>query len=172
MSKILTAYYSRQGENYVNGMVRNLQCGNTESVARKIAVLTGCDLFHIETKETYPKNYTEMTEVAMKELQSGMRPDLVSSVTCMDQYDTIILGYPNWWGTMPMCVFTFLESYDFAGKTILPFCTHEGSGLGHSVEDIRHLCPDAEVKSGLAVRGSSVALSDKLIGEWLKKNGI
>ena len=172
MSKILTAYYSRRGEDYVGGTVRNLQYGNTETVAGKIAALTGCDLFQIETTETYPKNYTEMTEVAMQELQAGIRPEIVSSVTNIDQYDIIILGYPNWWGTMPMCAFTFLESYDFTGKTILPFCTHEGSGLGHSMEDIRRLCPGAEVKDGLAIRGSSVASSDKLIEEWLKRNSI
>lgn len=172
MSKILTAYYSRRGENYVGGTVRNLPRGNTEYVAGRIAAFTGCDLFQIETKEKYPENYTAMTEVAMQELQAEMRPELVSSVADMSRYDTIILGYPNWWGTMPMCVFTFLESYDFTGKTILPFCTHEGSGLGHSMEDMRRLCPGVEVKDGLAIRGSSVASSDKLIEEWLKRNGI
>ena len=113
-----------------------------------------------------------MTEVAMQELQSKERPALTGQVENMEQYDTIILGYPNWWGTMPMCVFTFLEAYDLTGKKILPFCTHEGSGLVHSVDDIRKVCPGTEVKDGLAIRGSAAASSDRLIKEWLKQNGM
>ena len=113
-----------------------------------------------------------MTEVAMQELQSRERPALTGQVENMEQYDTIILGYPNWWGTMPMCVFTFLEAYDLTGKKILPFCTHEGSGLGHSVDDIRKVCPGTEVKDGLAIRGSAAASSDRQIKEWLKQNGM
>ena len=117
----------------------------------------------------------------MQELQSRERPALTGQVENMKQYDTIILGYPNWWGTMPMCVFTFLEAYDFIGKKILPFCSHkkilpfcshEGSGLGHSVDDIRKVCPGTEVKDGLAIRGSAAASSDRLIKEWLKQNGM
>ena len=163
MSKALIVYYSRRGENYVGGVIKKLQQGNTESVAGKIAALT--------VKE-YPADYTEMTEVAMQELQSKERPALTGQVENMEQYDTIILGYPNWWGTMPMCVFTFLEAYDLTGKKILPFCTHEGSGLGHSIDDIRKVCPGTEVKDGLAIRGSAAASSDRLIKEWLKQNGM
>lgn len=172
MDKKLIVYYSRRGENYVGGVVKNLQQGNTECVARKIAELTDADCFHIETVKTYPTNYTEMTEVAMQELQSKERPSLTGKIQNMAEYDTIILGYPNWWGTMPMCVFSFLEAYDLTGKKILPFCTHEGSGLGHSVDDIRRTCPDAEVEDGLAIRGSVAASSDRLIREWLKKNNL
>ncbi len=87
----------------------------------------------------------------------------------MNQYDVIYLGYPNWWGTMPMVLFTFLESYDFKGKTIIPFCTHEGSALGTSIRDIKKLCPDANIKQGLAIRGGNVNSSDKAIEDWLKK---
>ena len=89
----------------------------------------------------------------------------------MDQYDTIIFGYPNWWGTFPMAVFTFLEEYDFTGKTILPFCTHEGSGLGGSERDIRKLCPDATVLPGLSIQGGSVKGAYDKIKSWLSKNG-
>lgn len=172
MSRTLIVYYSRRGENYVGGVIKKLQQGNTEYVAGKIAALTGADSFRIETVKTYPAGYTAMTEVAMQELQNRERPALTGKIENMEQYDTIILGYPNWWSTMPMCVFTFLETYDFTGKTILPFCTHEGSGLGHSIDDIKKVCPGAEVKDGLAIRGGSAASSDRLIKEWLKQNGI
>lgn len=87
----------------------------------------------------------------------------------MDQYDTIILGYPNWWGTFPMAVFTFLEAYDFKGKIILPFCTHEGSGLGVNERDIRKLCPDAKVLPGLAIQGGSVKGAGETIKFWISK---
>lgn len=170
MEKILIAYFSRRGENYVGGTIRNLEIGNTERVAQKIAALTGADLFEIENVEAYPANYTEMTQVAMQEMQNKERPTLTAHVDTMEQYDTVILGYPNWWGTMPMCVFSFLENYNFKGKTILPFCTHEGSGLGHSIEDIRRVCPEAEIKEGFAVKGSAAVSSDKQVKEWLKQN--
>ena len=87
----------------------------------------------------------------------------------MDDYEVIYLGYPNWWGTFPMAVFTFLESYDFSGKTIIPFCTHEGSGIGSSERDIKKLCPDAKVLTGLAIRGGSVKSADSIIKSWLSK---
>ncbi len=172
MGKTLIAYYSRRGENYVGGVVKSLQLGNTECVAEKIAEQTGADCFCIETVKAYPTDYTKMTEVAMQELQGKERPSLTGKIQNMAEYDTIILGYPNWWGTMPMCVFSFLEAYDLTGKKILPFCTHEGSRLGHSVDDIRRTCPDAEVKEGLAIRGSAAASSERQIREWLKKNNI
>lgn len=106
----------------------------------------------------------------MLELNTNARPELKSSIDNIGEYDTVFLGYPNWWGTMPMCVCTFLESYDFSGKTILPFCTHEGSGLGHSEKDIVKFCPDSDVKKGLAIRGSRVAAADNEIAAWLNDN--
>lgn len=96
MSKALIVYYSRRGENYVGGVIKKLQQGNTEGVAGKIAALTGADSFRIETTKAYPAGYTEMTEIAMQELQSRERPALTGQVENMEQYDTIILGYPNW----------------------------------------------------------------------------
>ena len=90
----------------------------------------------------------------------------------MEDYDTIVLGYPNWWGTMPMAVFTFLESHDFFGKTILPFCTHEGSGMGHSESDIKAVCPGAKIEKGLAITGSKVNKSEKTIEGWLSTAGL
>ena len=170
-SKNLIAYYSRRGENYVNGKVVNLPFGNTEVAAKMIQGITEGDLFEICTVKPYPVDYTETTAVAAAEKRANARPALSTHVLNMDQYDTIILGYPNWWGTFPMAVFTFLEEYDFTGKTILPFCTHEGSGLGGSERDIRNLCPKAKVLPGLAIRGGSVKGSGVTIKSWLSKNG-
>ncbi len=90
-------------------------------------------------------------------------------VADMDSYEVIYLGYPNWWGTMPMAVFTFLDSYDFSGKTIVSYCTHEGSGLGSSERDIKRLCPMAKVLSGLAIEGGAVGRADKDLVNWLKR---
>lgn len=155
-SKSLIAYFSRKGSNYVGGSIVNLTIGNTEVIANKIEELTGSDMFEIKTVKSYPKDYTETTNVAQDELRENARPELTEIVDDMDSYDVIYLGYPNWWGTMPMAVYTFLESYDFSGKTIIPYCTHEGSGMGSSERDIKKLCPNAKVLSGLAIKGCSV----------------
>lgn len=167
--KCLAAYFSRKGKNYVNGSIVNLSVGNTEAAAAMIQELTGCDMFHIDTTESYPVDYTETTEVAQQELRNNVRPELNSHVEDMDSYDVIFLGYPNWWGTMPMAVFTFLEEYDFSGKTIMPFCTHEGSGMGHSESDIKKLYKNANVQKGLSIRGSSVKGAKNDISRWLEK---
>lgn len=167
-SKILIAYYSRKGQNYLNGSIVTLPVGNTEVAAKIVQKITDGNIFEICTVKSYPIDYTETTEVATVEKRNNARPELSSRVNNMDQYDTVILGYPNWWGTFPMAVFTFLEEYDFSGKTILPFCTHEGSGLGSSERDIRKLCPGATVLPGLAIRGGSVGRADQLVANWLK----
>ncbi|MDD4848902.1 MAG: flavodoxin [Bacteroidales bacterium] len=167
--KILIAYYSRRGQNYVSGNIVNLKHGNTEVVAEKIQKQIGGELFQMETVEEYPIDYTETTNVSMAELRSRARPELVSFPESLDDYDTIYLGYPNWWGTFPMAVFTFLEAFDFSGKTIIPFCTHEGSGLGHSIKDIQQTCIGANVTNAIAIRGGSVANADSTIKSWLNK---
>lgn len=168
-SKSLIAYFSRKGNNYAAGSIVNLPIGNTEVIAKKIQELTGSDMFQIKTVKSYPEDYTETTYVAQEEKRKNSRPELTEIVDDMDSYDVIYIGYPNWWGTMPMAVFTFLESYDFSGKTIIPFCTHEGSGMGSSERDIKKLCPNAKVLSGLAIRGGSVDRADKDVANWLKK---
>ena len=168
-SESLIAYFSRKGNNYVGGNIVNLPIGNTEVIAKKIQELTGSDMFQIKTAKSYPDDYTETTNVARKELKENARPELTETVNDMDLYDVIYLGYPNWCGTIPMAVFTFLESYDFSGKTIIPYCTHEGSGMGKSERDIKKLCPNAKVLSGLAIRGGSVTRADKELANWLKK---
>lgn len=165
-NKVLIAYFSRKGQNYVNGDIVNLPVGNTEVIAKKIHAIKGGDLFHIDTIKPYPVDYTQTTEVAKVELRQNARPELNDSVKNMDDYGIIYLGYPNWWGTFPMAVSTFLESYDFSGKTIIPFCTHEGSGMGGE-RDIKKLCPNAQVLTGIAIHGGSVAGVDKLVLNWL-----
>lgn len=165
--KCLIAYFSRKGQNYVNGSIVNLLVGNTEVAAKIAQEVTGGDLFEISAVKTYPVDYTETTEVAQDEKRNNERPELAAHVDNIEEYDVIILGYPNWWGTMPMAVFTFLEEYDFAGKTILPFCTHEGSGMGGSERDIKRICPSAKVEKGIAIHGGSVKSAAGTIKSWL-----
>ncbi len=171
-SQSLIAYFSRKGNNYLGGSIKNLPIGNTEVVANKIQAMTGSHLFQIQTAKSNSEDYTETTIVAQDELSADARPELAEMVGSINSYDVIYLGYPNWWGTMPMAVFAFLESYDFSGKTIVPFCTHEGSGMGRSERDIKKLCPGAKVLSGLAIKGSSVGRADKDLANWLKKLGL
>ena len=167
-SKILIAYFSRPGNNYAGGGIVHLPIGNTEVAANMIAELTGGSLFKLDPVNKYPEDYNACTAQAQEELRSGARPVLTTYPDSIDGYDTVILGYPNWWGTMPMPVWTFLERYNFSGKIIYPFCTHEGSGMGRSEGDIKKLCPKADVKAGLAIRGGSVKSAGKDISAWLK----
>ena len=169
--KKLIAYYSRAGYNYVGDKVVNLSVGNTEVAAKMIQKMTGSEIFRIDTVKKYPVDYYETTEVAKQELRENVRPELSGHVDNMADYSVIYLGYPNWWGTMPMAVFTFLEKGDFYGKTILPFCTHEGSGMGRSESDIRKLCANATVLKGLPIRGGGVQGAENDIANWLKELG-
>jgi flavodoxin len=167
--KSLIAYFSRKGNNYVDGKIENLPIGNTEVIAKKIQGLTGSEIFRIRTVRSYPEDYTEATNVAQEEKRGNARPELTEKVEDINSYDVIYIGYPNWWGTMPMALFTFLESYDLSGKTIVPYCTHEGSGMGSSERDIKRLCPKAKVLSGLAIRGGRVDRADEDVANWLKE---
>jgi flavodoxin len=167
-TKGLIAYYSRAGNNYVNGSIVNLPVGNTEVVANMIQKLTGSDIFRIDTVKGYPEGYEETTKVAKEELRSYARPEISEHVNNMADYDVIYLGYPIWWGTMPMVVFTFLEEYDLAGKTIIPFCTHEGSDMGRSERDVEKICAGARVLKGPAIRGGSVHGAQDEIANWLR----
>ena len=172
--KILIVYYSRSGQNYVSGDIVNLTVGNTAAVAGIIRQKTGADVFEIKTVKSYPAGYHETTEVAKKELREQARPEIVGGVDNIAQYDTIILGYPNWWGTMPMAVRSFLDKHDLSGKSILPFCTHEGSGMGRSVKDLKSALPKSDIKPGLPINGTRVHRQDSGIPAeveaWLNKN--
>lgn len=154
-AKILVIYFSHSG--------------NTRETADQVAKMTGGDLFEVQTVKPYPKEYNAVVNVAQKEQQADARPALVTQVLNMKAYDTVIVGYPNWWGTVPMALFTFFEQYDFAGKTILPFCTHEGSGMGYSEKDIAKLCPQAKLLKGFAVRGSLVHSVQGDVQNWLRQ---
>ena len=151
-NKTLVVYYSRTGENYAVG---NIAEGNTAIVAKMIAAKTGADLFEIKTVKAYAADYNTCIEEAKKELRDDARPEIVGDVADFAKYDTIYVGYPIWWGVPPMCVFTFFEKHDWAGKTVKPFATHEGSGLGGSVRAIKKALPAATVTDGLAIQGQT-----------------
>ncbi|MBD5535419.1 MAG: flavodoxin [Lachnospiraceae bacterium] len=167
MAKNLIAFYSRADENYVNGMIKQLDIGNTEVAAGIIEKFIDADVFKIEQLQDYAKDYNTCIAQAQEDQRREARPELKAYPDSIAGYETIYLGFPNYWSTMPMAVFTFLEHFDFSGKTIKPFCTHEGSGMGSSERDIRRLCPNAKVEKGLAIRGGSVKQADKEIERWL-----
>lgn len=154
----LIAYYSRTG--------------NTRAVAEQIRNRTGGELFEVRTTHAYPEAYRATTDQARREQDSNFRPTLTAQVANMENHKLVFIGYPNWWGTLPMALFTFLESYLFAGKTLVPFCTHEGSGLGRGPADIARLCPGATVLDGFAVRGGSAASAQANVDTWLKRVGL
>ena len=172
MAKTLIAFFSRADENYFGGAMRYVKVGNTEIVCGIMKDMIQADTFKIEMKNPYSPVYMTCIEEAKKDLRAGARPELVSLPESIDEYDTVILAYPNYWGTMPMAVLTFLEAFDFTGKTILPLCTNEGSGLGGSERDIKKACPDAEVRKGLSVTGSRAADSKADVQKWLSANGL
>lgn len=172
MAKTLIAFFSRADENYFGGAMRYVKVGNTEIVAGIIKELIPADTFKIEMKNPYSPVYMTCIEEAKKDLRAKARPELVSMPASIDEYDTVILAYPNYWGTMPMAVYTFLENFDFTGKTILPLCTNEGSGMGSSEREIRKTCPGADVKKGLPITGSAAASSKSSVERWLKANGM
>lgn len=151
-TNILIAYFSRADENYGVGVVEK---GNTRIVAEMIAEETGGDLFEIRRVDAYPVGYDDCTAEARQEKDDSARPELTASVENFDDYDIIFLGYPIWWGDMPMPVYTFLESYDFSGKTVIPFCTHAGSGLSGTVEALAEKLSGATVLEGLAIPGTT-----------------
>ena len=167
---ILIVYYSRKGQNYWSGSIVDLKKGNTERVAEFIQKAVGGDLFEIETVKEYSKDYMACTEEAKKELREHARPELKRYPESIDQYDTIFVGYPNWWGTMPMCVYTFLERYDLTGKRIVPFCTNEGSGMGGSERELKKICKGATVLAGLAIHGAEAAQNESKVATWARKS--
>lgn len=169
MSKSLVIYYSRKGENYWNGSIKKLSKGNTERVAEFIQKHTDADLFEVETARVYDEDYYKCIDEAKQELRDKARPEVKAMPEDISGYDNIFVGYPNWWGTMPMCMFTVLEKLDLNGKNIIPFCTNEGSGMGGSERDIKNICKGANVKAGLSIHGAESEKAESKVEAWLKK---
>lgn len=163
----LVAFFSRADENYFGGQYRYIEVGNTEKVAKMIADRTGAEMFKIEQKVPYSADYQTCIDEAKKDLRAKARPELRELPTSLEEYDEIYLGYPNYWGSMPMAVYTFLEAFDWSGKTIHPFCTHEGSGLSGTVREIEKVCSGATVTKGLAIQGGLVDNSRKTVEAWV-----
>ena len=166
MSSIVI-YFSRNGENYFGGQLKNIEKGNTEVIAEYIKDLTGAELFKVEPASAYPEDYMKCIDVAKKEQQNGARPELKETLDDISAYDTIYIGFPNWWGTLPMPMFTQLEQLDFTGKVVKPFVTHEGSGFGSSQRDLKKLCEGAEIKKGLSVPGANVYDAKDTVSNWI-----
>lgn len=168
--RILVTFFSHTGENYGVG---NISEGNTHIIAKMIAEATGGTLFEIVPEKDYPHDsYDEMVEIAKQEKAQKARPAIKSNVNVED-YDIIFIGYPNWWGDMPMPVYTFLEQHNWNGKTVVPFCTHEGSGLSDTQRYIADVCKGATIANGLAVRGETAQnnreQARKSVTSWLEK---
>ena len=152
--KVLVAYYSKSG--------------NTQEIAEKIKENLSADILVIEPVKAYPEDYRQTTEQAKKEVQEKMTPAIKNAKVDLSQYDVIFVGSPCWWGTIASPVRTFLTANDFKGKTVVPFMTHGGSGLGHSVSDIKSIIPEANVTGAEAFRGSFVSMAGSSVKEWLE----
>ena len=168
MSNTLVVYYSRKGENHMPGGIQVLEKGNTAHAAEYIAKATNADLFEIDTVKPYAENYRECCMEAVAEAKAKARPEIKGFVADIAPYDTIFVCFPCWCGTAPMCVFTFLEHYDFTGKKIIPVCTNEGSGLANSEADIAASCPGATIAPGLSIRGHQCKDSEEELTAWAK----
>lgn len=148
--------------------------GNTESVAERIAERTDADVFEIVTVQDYPEDYNELLDFARNEQRENARPELATHIENMDVYDVIFLGYPNWWGDMPMPLYSFLDEYDLSGKTIMPFVTSGGSGFSRTIRAIENAEPEATVLEGLSIRDRRVndSSTDRAIEEWIDESGL
>lgn len=170
--KVLVVFFSHTGENYGVG---NISKGNTHIVAEMIAGRTGGTLFEVVPEKEYPQAYEACTKVARKEKEAGARP-AVKGDTDVESYDVVFVGYPNWWGDMPMPLYTFLEKHDWKGKTVIPFCTHEGSGLGSTERRLAAVCKGATMKGGLAIQGRTAQNRRKeavsAVAAWIEKLGL
>ena len=168
MAKNLIIYYSRKGENYVNGSIRRLSKGNTEICAEFIQKAVGGDLFEVETVKEYSKDYMTCTEEAKAELRARERPELRHYLDSIADYDNVFVCGPCWWGTYPCAVFTLLEKLDCRGKKVMALMTHEGSGLGSCERDLKRICVGASFGKGLAVHGADTSRSESAVAAWAK----
>ena len=178
-AKILTVYFTMpetDGTDAVSGASRIVEngdvVGNTQFVAQQIQDTAGGDLFQIETTKTYPGDHDALVDEASQEQDEDVRPELSSEIDNFDQYDVVFVGYPNWWGDIPQAMYTFFDTYDFSGKTIIPFVTHGGSGFSDTISSIETLEPDAEVvSSGLSIARDDVADAGDDIKTWVEDLG-
>jgi flavodoxin len=155
--KILVAYFSHSG--------------NTREIARQIHAIVGGDIFEIVNTDPYPSNYDAVVERARKELENAHQPKLKVRLEKAASYDIVFIGFPNWWNTFPTPVGAFLRENDFSGKTLMTFCTHEGSGLGRSVSDVAKACPGSKIMPGLAIRGGNVKKAGEAVAKWIVEIG-
>ena len=171
--KAIVVYFSHTGENYSVGVIAE---GNTAKVAKVIAAKTGADIFEIKEAKPYPQSYDACIDVAKKELRDKARPEIAGDLPDLTDYQVVYLGYPNWWGDCPMIVYSFLEKNKIEGKTILPFCTHEGSGLGSTAKNLQKAFPGAKVElNGLSLRGATAqkdaTATEQAVEKWLNSLG-
>lgn len=166
--KSIVIYFSHTGENWMADGLQNIEKRNTEIVAEKIQKLVNADIFEVQPKNAYPHGYYECCDVAKKELNQNARPELIKYLDNIDNYETIYIGSPIWWGHIAMPLFTQLEKLNFKGKIVKLFIAHEGSGLGNCPQDIEKLCKGAEIRKSLAIRGCTAQNSDNELEKWIK----
>lgn len=169
LNKTLVVYFSHAGDNYATG---NISEGNTHVVAKIIGEATGADMFEITPVKFYPRDsYDAVVEIAKHEKEYKARPIIEGDIKAED-YDIVFIGYPNWWGDMPMPVYTFLEKHNWVGKRVVPFCTHEGSGLSNTERYISAVCKGAIIEKGFAIRGNTAQnrreQTQQAVEAWLK----
>lgn len=168
--KNLVIYYSRKGENYVNGSITNISKGNTQYIAEYIQEYFDADLFEVETVKEYSKNYMDCIREAQKELDNNERPELKRYLKDISEYDNVFIAGPCWWGTYPMAIFSAIEGLDFNGKKVLPIMTHEGSGMGRSEADLKAHISGAIFAKGLAIHGADAKDSRQKVIDWVRKH--
>ena len=180
-ANIITAEYKENSANAINIAANDNNKilvvyfswgGNSRTLAGYAKDITGGDIFEIVPAQPYPSQYRATTQQAREELDNNYLPEIKNQINNLSSYNTIILVYPNWWGTIPQIVKRFLQDNDFSGKTIAPICTHEGSRMGRSVTDIRALCPNSTITEGLDVRGGSVSGARNTVRDWINKIGV
>ena len=171
-AKMLVVVFSRADENYSVGYIT---VGNTMKLAQVIQQKTGAELFEIVPAKKYPADYKACTDAAMTEQKQNARPAIVQDKD-ISEYDVIFLGYPIWWGDAPMCIYTFIEAHDWAGKTVIPFCTNEGSGAGRTDRTLKNALKGADVKAVMSMRGAAAQNNasevDRTVENWLKTLGL
>ena len=167
-AKVLIVFFSHAGENYAVG---NVKVGNTKLVADEIQKVTGGDEFEIVAERNYNIPYASLTKLAREEQERNEKPAFKGEVKDIDQYSTVFIGGPVWWGTYPQVMFSFFDKYNLNGKTIIPFTTHEGSGLGNVVEDLKKLYPNATFKEAFSIYGHETRNDLSKVNKWIKSLG-